>query len=135
MPVPVSVMPVDPSNLVKGAWMAQECHQLQDEFDELAQKMAGRDLAEFHLASRRLGERRFGFLTDNRICHGLLQNNSWQNAWQTFFCEQRLRPQLAIARDRHPQIFDKGTKLLKAPGLTKSFFNHPVVPTLLHGGA
>jgi fructosamine-3-kinase len=55
----------------------------------------GEGLAELH---RSTGDE-FGFADDNFIGR-LPQSNTWMGNWATFFREQRLEPQVTVARDR-----------------------------------
>jgi fructosamine-3-kinase len=99
--------------------------------DRAAGATLGRQLAALH----RHGGERFGWPADNFIGLGT-QPNGWMDSWPRFFAERRLRPQLALARNRVDGGADRltlqdGEELCEK---VAAFFldAHPA-PSLLHG--
>ena len=94
----------------------------------------GRALAGLHRATPQRGpnEERFGWSRDNFI-GGTAQHNEWSDDWCTFWREQRLAPQMALAA-RHAfdgEFMRNGERLLGK--LASLLRNHDPGPSLLHG--
>lgn len=89
---------------------------------------AGRSLAQLH----RIGGEQFGWPSDNFI-GSTPQRNARQDSWPHFFAQQRLLPQLVLARRQglRGRLLDDGERLTeKLPALFASY--RPAV-SLVHG--
>ena len=94
----------------------------------------GRALTGLHRATPQRGpnEERFGWSRDNWI-GGTAQHNEWSDDWCTFWRDQRLAPQMALAA-RHAfdgEFMRNGERLLGK--LASLLRNHDPGPSLLHG--
>ena len=89
---------------------------------------AGRALAQLH----RIGGERFGWPSDNFI-GSTPQRNTRQDSWPSFFAQQRLVPQLALARrqGQRGRLLEDGERLAeRLPALFASY--RPAI-SLVHG--
>ena len=77
-------------------------------------------------------EQRFGWHQDNFIGH-TPQYNDWHTDWICFYGEQRLKPQLELAKQKGApsQLFTLGEQLMAC--LPKFFTHYTPSPSLLHG--
>jgi protein-ribulosamine 3-kinase len=90
-------------------------------------RVAGEKLAQLHKNSASL----FGLDHDNYI-GSLPQSNKWHETWADFFAQERIFPQLKMARDHHKidaALMKKAERFCSA--LTEIFPAEP--PALLHG--
>jgi fructosamine-3-kinase len=88
-----------------------------------------RSLAQLH---RKTQSTRFGYPRSNFI-GSTIQVNTWADDWQTFFVENRLRPQIKMAQNRRltTRLFDRyAGQLLSKIG---NIINDPSPPVLIHG--
>jgi protein-ribulosamine 3-kinase len=89
----------------------------------------GRSLAQMH---RKTQTNRFGYSQSNFI-GSTVQLNTWGNDWQTFFVENRLRPQIKMAQNQAltTRLFDQyADQLLSRMG---DLLNDSSSPVLIHG--
>lgn len=93
-----------------------------------AERQLGEQLAKMH----RHTAPQHGWYRDNTIGH-TPQENPWTDDWIGFFCEQRLRYQLQLAKDKgyRGELQSFGAELAKS--LPRLFDNYEPVPSLLHG--
>lgn len=96
--------------------------------DDTAAENAGRALAKLH----RMRTERFGWHRDNFI-GATRQENTAEQGWPRFFAQQRLKPQLELARRNggSDRLFRAGNRLLDA--VSAFFADHHTEPSLLHG--
>lgn len=88
----------------------------------------GQELAKLH----QITHTSFGFETDNYI--GILpQSNTWQADWVTFFIQQRLKPQVQFAHERHVWHAGREAKFQKLIQTIENEWAHDQTPSLLHG--
>lgn len=73
---------------------------------------------------------RYGWPRDNHIGR-TPQQNACADDWASFFIERRLRPQLALAAPRHPQLAARAAAAIAAA--TRILADHTPPPSLLHG--
>jgi protein-ribulosamine 3-kinase len=97
-----------------------------------AGRAAEQRLGERLAAQHRLTEARFGFATDNFIGR-TPQPNGWLPDWTEFFCERRLRHQLALAAQTGfaALLEQPGARLLESVGALLAA--HRPQASLLHG--
>ncbi len=103
--------------------------QDQAPLDRASGALLGDALAKMHASP---GAEDFGWPTDNFI-GATVQHNEPRRAWALFFAECRLKPQLALARQRgmEPKLVERGLELAaKTPAF---FVNYPPASSLLHG--
>ncbi|HVO90607.1 MAG TPA: fructosamine kinase family protein [Casimicrobiaceae bacterium] len=94
----------------------------------------GRALATLHRIAAPSGPsgERYGWSRDNYI-GGAPQLNGWTNDWATFFCDRRLKPQLArVLRAGYGNVLKADGELVL--GLVPELLaGHEPLPSLLHG--
>jgi fructosamine-3-kinase len=97
-----------------------------------ASEQAGAKLGERLALQHRVTQSQFGWHRDNTI-GSTPQSNRLTADWAGFFCEQRLRPQLALAKQQgaRAELVDRGQMLCEH--LDDFFRGHAPQPSLLHG--
>jgi fructosamine-3-kinase len=92
----------------------------------------GEQLAELHWRTGHEVDARFGWPRDNFI-GATPQSNRSHPSWSAFFAQERLAPQLALARSRgmSPSLIAQGEKLVENVGAF--FLGYQPLPSLLHG--
>ncbi|PLR42365.1 fructosamine kinase family protein [Chimaeribacter arupi] len=94
--------------------------------DAAAAYRLGQQLAALHQWSEQL---QFGLDFDNDLAT-LLQPNSWQRRWSTFFAEQRIGWQLQLAAEKG-MVFGNMEEIIDL--VKQRLHNHQPQPSLLHG--
>jgi protein-ribulosamine 3-kinase len=89
-------------------------------------------LGELLAAQHRVTRSKFGWHRDNSI-GSTPQANRWTEDWVEFLRQQRLRPQLLLARDNgaEAKLIDSGERLCEQLGCF--FTDYRPLPSLLHG--
>jgi fructosamine-3-kinase len=107
------------------AWLVMEYIEMQGQGDEF---LRGQQLAQLH----RHTHPQFGWGEHNFIGH-TPQYNAWSNDWIDFFGQQRLKPQLELAKQNgaSPGLVDLGYRLIDQ--LPRFFESYQPQPSLLHG--
>jgi protein-ribulosamine 3-kinase len=97
-----------------------------------AGRVAEHRLGEQLAAQHRVTAPRFGFADDNLIGR-TRQQNGWLDDWAEFFCERRLRPQLALAVQNGfaERLERPGARLLES--IAGLLAGHRPQASLLHG--
>jgi fructosamine-3-kinase len=89
----------------------------------------GRGLAQLHRSSCDNADGRYGWQRDNFIGSSP-QPNGWRRSWASFFCEQRLGAQLAMAEAKGHHL-GEAIELLEA--VPRWLAHHQPEPCLVHG--
>ncbi|UQB42250.1 fructosamine kinase family protein [Thiomicrospira microaerophila] len=107
------------------AWLLMEYIALSGRGDDFKR---GQALAAMHQTQHS----QFGWEQDNFIGH-TPQRNTWTQEWLDFYRQQRLEPQLALAKQQgaSQRLIEKGQQL--AENLAVFFEHYQPVPSLLHG--
>lgn len=125
LPEPLALGEVDDQALLVLSWL-----DLTERSDPAAWSGFGAALARLHQRSRLLNrERGFGAEAANFI-GSTPQPNGWKADWSRFFCDQRLRPQLALLQSRG--LAPEGSEALLSRVADRLADHHPE-PVLVHG--
>jgi fructosamine-3-kinase len=125
LPEPLALGELDGQALLVLSWL-----DLCGRADHGAWRSLGSALACLHQMSRGMnGGRGYGFPIDNFI-GSTPQSNGWLTDWGRFFCDRRLRPQLALLRRRGLEPQGSAALLER---VTDWLADHNPEPVLVHG--
>lgn len=96
---------------------------------EGSQKDLGKAVAKMH----KKHAHQFGFATNHRTTV-MLKNNSWNDSWVDFYVNQRINPEVEVAKEHGCWNDDRQAHFERMrDAFVKYYSKHSVAPSLLHG--